>query len=526
MGVMGKLMSTLKKLLSLVELAAFSLLIFAASCWNWSQVFITGSVYYIDADCYARMTRVKMVVEQPGLIIQKHLFENYPDGIVSHTTALLDYLIAGLSLIFRPFSDNALDLAGAFISPLLGVLTMGFLWFWTRRAKLPYRQAALLLFAISPIIGHGFLLGRPDHQSLVLLLMAIALGAEWMLWERPARAWSFISGAALGLGMWVSLYEPLIIFALLMLLRVVFHRKTLFNREILPGLGLAAGIVLLSFVVEGPPGGLPANAAEFQSFKTWVATVGEMHSLSPLDPVLFQWAGGLLLLSPVLLPLAVFRSVPKRPLILIVLLVFYGLTLYQIRWGYFFGLYFAMTVPLQLAALRWKWLAWTVYIIALWPVAGAWDQQLFPSADERQALDKQRINAVLLREASTHLNGPFMAPWWTCPALAYWSGQNAVAGSSHESLPGIVDSARFFLAEDPDEARAILEKRGLEWVVAYEGESVVENASKVLNQPKPAAPLAELLYSRPSQAPGYLRFSYQNPRLPYYKVYRVETTRP
>ena len=526
MGVMENPMFALKKLLSPLELTAFSLLIFAACYWNWPQVFITGGIYYIDADCYARMTRVKMVIEQPGLIIQKHLFENYPDGIVSHTTAPLDYLIVGLSLVFRPFSTNALDLAGAFVSPLLGVLTMGFLWFWSRRAQLPYRWAALFLFGISPIIGHGFLLGRPDHQSLVLLLMAIALGAEWMLWQKPSRAWSFISGAALGLGLWVSLYEPLIIFALLMLLRVAFYRKTLFTREILPGLGLGAGIVLLSFLLEGPPGGLPANAAEFQSFKTWVATVGEMHSLSPFDPVLFQWAGGLLLLCPVLLPLAVFRSTAKCPAILIVLVVLYGLTLYQIRWGYFFGLYFAMTVPLQLTALRWKWLAWPVYIIALWPVAGAWDQQLFPSKDEQQALDKQRINAVLMRDAAAQLTGPFLAPWWTCPALAYWSGQNAVAGSSHESLPGIIDSARFFITEDPAEAQAILQKRGLQWVVAYEGESVLENSSKVLSLPKPTAPLAELLYSRPSQAPGFLKFSYQNPRLPYYKIYRVEPERP
>lgn len=525
MGVMENPMSALKKLLSLIELTAFSLLIFAASCWNWPQVFITGGVYYIDADCYARMTRVKMVLEQPGLLIQKHLFENFPDGIVSHTTAPLDYLIAALSLIFRAFSQNALDLAGAFISPLLGVLTMGFLWFWTRHARLPYRWAALFLFAVSPIIGHGFLLGRPDHQSLVLLLMAIALGAEWMLWEKPSRAWSFVSGAALGLGMWVSLYEPLIIFALLMLLRAAFYRKTLFSREILPGLALCAGIVGLSFILEGPPGGLPANAAEFQNFKTWVATVGEMHSISPFDPVLFQWAGGLLLLSPVLLSLAVFRSAPRRIPILIVLVVLYALTVYQIRWGYFFGLYFAMTVPLQLAVLRRKWLAWAVYIIALWPVAGAWEQQLFPSEEEQQALGKQRINAVLLREASAHLTGPIMAPWWTCPALAYWSGQNAVAGSSHESLPGIADSARFFITEDPEEARAILKKRGLQWVVVYEGESVVENSGKVLNQPKPAAPLGELLYSRPSQAPDFLRFSYQNPRLPYYKIYRVDTDR-
>ena len=30
------------------------------------------------------------------------------------------------------------------------------------------------------------------------------------------------------------------------------------------------------------------------------------------------------------------------------------------------------------------------------------------------------------------------------PAIAYWSGQRCVSGSSHQSLPGTVDSSRFF----------------------------------------------------------------------------------
>ncbi len=41
----------------LAELVAFFLLIFATSCWNRVQVLSFEVVYYIDADCYARMTR-------------------------------------------------------------------------------------------------------------------------------------------------------------------------------------------------------------------------------------------------------------------------------------------------------------------------------------------------------------------------------------------------------------------------------------------------------------------------------------
>ena len=39
---------------------------------------------------------------------------------------------------------------------------------------------------------------------------------------------------------------------------------------------------------------------------------------------------------------------------------------------------------------------------------------------------------------------PLLAPWGLSPSISYWSGQPAVAGSSHESLSGIAASARFF----------------------------------------------------------------------------------
>ena len=74
--------------------------------------------------------------------------------------------------------------------------------------KIPYRWAGLLFFAVSPILAHGTALGRPDHQSLLLLLLLIALAAEWTLRERVSRGWEIVSGISWGLACWVSLYEP------------------------------------------------------------------------------------------------------------------------------------------------------------------------------------------------------------------------------------------------------------------------------------------------------------------------------
>ena len=60
----------------------------AAACANWHEVFgDKGQVFFVDADCYARMTRVRIVCEHPGRVVAAHDFENYPFGTQPHTTA-------------------------------------------------------------------------------------------------------------------------------------------------------------------------------------------------------------------------------------------------------------------------------------------------------------------------------------------------------------------------------------------------------------------------------------------------------
>ena len=115
-----------------VEIVVLSVLILAARCVNYQDVFVSGNVYFTDADCYARMTRVRMCEKNPGLIIRHHDFENYPEGIASHTTAPLDYAILALAVMLKPVTSQPLDLAGAIISPFFGLLAGWFLWWWAR----------------------------------------------------------------------------------------------------------------------------------------------------------------------------------------------------------------------------------------------------------------------------------------------------------------------------------------------------------------------------------------------------------
>ena len=93
-----------------------------------------------------------------------------------------------------------------------------------------------------------------------------------------------------------------------------------------------------------------------------------------------------------------------------------------------------------------------------------------------------------------------------------------MAGSSHESLEGIDETARFFLSENLQEEREILEKSHVAWVFAYDSDRVAQNSAAILNKPLPLQPLCRLLDRTPSQAPPFLVLSAQTPACKLYGV--------
>ena len=243
--------------LIIFEIGLLTVLIVTTRCTNYQDVFVAGNIYFTDADCYARMTRVRMCSEHPGLIVRHHNFENFPTGTTPHTTAPLDYLILALSILLKPFMAHALDLAGALISPLLALLGGWFLWWWSKRMKLKYRWVMLMLYAISPILVHGTELGRPDHQSLLMLLVTIAICAEWSLRAEassvlaPDRSkGSIVSGIAWGLAIWTSAYESLVLFLLLMVVSALKNHKAISARTRHAGWLCFALIMVIALLIE------------------------------------------------------------------------------------------------------------------------------------------------------------------------------------------------------------------------------------------------------------------------------------
>ena len=201
------------------------------------------------------------------------------------------------------------------------------------------------------------------------------------------------------------------------------------------------------------------------------------------------------------------RTGSGRALPIYVLLVAtYFLTVWQARWGYFFVLIFALALPALLAPIKSSAAVWIAFVLSMFPILRDWDERLWPNEAQLAYRVERRIESAQIRDLSLSLRSPevhpFLAPWWLSPSIAYWSGQPGVAGSSHESLNGIEESARFFLSENLQEARAILEKRHVAWVFAYDSDRVAQNSAAILNEPLPWILFAAImpLHSRSSSA--------------------------
>jgi hypothetical protein len=530
---------TAKRWLSRIWLLALLVLTFWARSYNRAEIFHEdGRIYFIEGDCYSRMERARMVTEGHW-VIRHHDFENWPQGTTPHTTAPMDWLIVaikvgcdGVMAVVDHQGTNGLhaqtlDLAGALVSPILGLLTAAWLWWWAGWMRLRYRGAMVFFFAVSPILVHGTLLGRPDHQSLLMFLIAIAVAAELALADfrmsaRLARRWSLVAGLAWGAALWVSLYEPAVFLAGAVGWHLLANRSALTARATRSRWIALGAVLLAALLIDGFRLSLPDQTLR-QYFIPWSHTIGELKGLSLAQGLVWKWLGLFWITAPGLLWLAGKEDVRARgllPLLGAMLL----LTMWQLRWGYFIALAVTISLPWQLAAIRRAWLGWLAAIVAMAPLLWGWSDLLKPDEEKRAKKSEDYITQEAYREVAEQMRGPerkpFLAAWWVSPQIAYWSGQPGVAGTSHQSLPGIVDTARFLLAPTPDEAAPILKARGVRWIVLddapivnartanqeTEEYSAVNNAANILSQPLPSAPMGWMLCKSGRFAPPYLHF--------------------
>ena len=101
--------------------------------------------------------------------------------------------------------------------------------------------------------------------------------------------------------------------------------------------------------------------------------------------------------------------------------------------------------------------------------------------------------------------------------MARMSGQPFVGGTSHQSLPGSVDTARFFLSDDDNVAAAQLRLRQVKYVVTDDPERIIATSIALLGVPAPAEPLINRL-ARGRDVPVFLEPVFANQ---FFRVYKV-----
>lgn len=503
-----------KRIAGLAGLILLLALQIMATTSNWDEVLIDGRVYFVDADCYSRMTRVAAILDGGPWSLRSHSFENWPDGTRPHTTAGMDLLIAGGARTLGFFGiSNSTDWAGAWISPLLGALTLIILWAWGGVMNLRFRWAMLLLIAVSPILAQAFKFGRPDHQSLVLFLITVGTALEALVWRKPGHravivAWGLVWGSAL----WVSLYEPVILLGAILILRFGLLRGAAWTQGKLTGLSIAAGVFAVTLLMDGWRfGGSPPEVAEF--FPRWAEQIGELAKVSLFSSAWFSWVGWLAPFGAFALAWNAWKERnPLSGLWIGMILLTTLLTMWQLRWGCYFAIVTAIALPFALQSLPVRSFVLAAgFILSLWPVADAWDWNTFPSPELQAKESEQIAERVQLREIAEMLRSgesrAILAPWWLTPPLVYWSGQPGVAGSSHQSLPGTVASAQFFLAGNPQSAMAILRDRKVRYVILDDPERTLSTSASLLQTEPTANALGRVLFEHPSKAGEWsLRF--------------------
>src|SRR6185436_13433988 len=77
-GFVGDEVRTVRKVAFVLGLIFLAALALAARGWNLHEVFVQGRIYFVDGDCYSRMTRARMILGGSSWSIRHHDFENFP----------------------------------------------------------------------------------------------------------------------------------------------------------------------------------------------------------------------------------------------------------------------------------------------------------------------------------------------------------------------------------------------------------------------------------------------------------------
>lgn len=174
--------------------------------WIFGDRIVAGGGFG-DGDSYLRLLRVERLIETGDWLDIAIPDANAPFGTTLHWTRIFDMVLLAAAVPMVPFLgfSKALFWSGVVISPLIHILSAG-----------------ILVWAVFPVLGLGgalfvgalsaaqagiltfSLVGRADHHTMFILLMALALGFVFRVLMLSARSvWpARWAGVFLAVGIW------------------------------------------------------------------------------------------------------------------------------------------------------------------------------------------------------------------------------------------------------------------------------------------------------------------------------------
>lgn len=188
---------------------------FAFRMWRSDQLYRADTgIAFNDLDTQRRLARLDALAQSESYpVLEVH--DGFPVGTLSHWTRPFDWFLQVLNPFVSAFAGPAegYEPAAIYAGPVFCLVCLGFfLWAAVRLLGRGPGLLASLLYSLQYPVVLMFMVGNGDHQNLQhLCLLVFAL--LWLLraadrvgsWAAP------VSGAALGLGLWVSTESMLLL---------------------------------------------------------------------------------------------------------------------------------------------------------------------------------------------------------------------------------------------------------------------------------------------------------------------------
>ena len=211
----------------------------------------------MGTDGYMRLVRVEVLHETGAWFDGRIALSNAPFGDTLHWTRPLDVLLLGAAWPLTPFLgfEKALFWGGAFVSPLL-LLATGYAMLWASKPLVDAESCPFVVIVFLTQLGvlAYSLPGRIDHHALQIFLLVLTTGLILRLCDqRPRRGTAVLTGAVLGMGLWVSVEFMLVILLAMTTLWLSWLRYGAGRSA--PAAGLAAGLagsVAIALLIERP----------------------------------------------------------------------------------------------------------------------------------------------------------------------------------------------------------------------------------------------------------------------------------